>query len=468
MKKTKSTKKGFRLTRRDRQMILITGVIILVMLIVKACSGDKEEAVVEAETPKVELLYGYDKSKYEVIEGEVEKGQVLSSVLDGLVSQSRINRMAESTKGVYDLARNIRPDKKWALFSTVDSLGARTPAHFVYEINRLEILHVDFQGEAISARIEEKEQTFIRRKVSATIESSLWNALVSNDIPGQLAVEIENIYGWSVDFFHLHAGDTFIAIYDEIYAEGERIGVGEVYGAYFKHGGRDYYAIPFMQNGKLDYWDEKGGSMKRQFLKAPLKFTRISSKFSNSRLHPIKKIYRPHHGVDYAAPVGTPVVAIADGTVSVKKYEKGGAGYYMKITHANGYVSTYMHLSKYAKGINVGTRVKQGEVICYVGNTGGSTGPHLDFRIHHNGTPIDPLKIPSHSVEPVKKENMEAFMAVRDKVMAELMGDVAMDEVFSMSEINPNAKEIVYGDDRLINWNEELRRNSVFDALDKL
>jgi hypothetical protein len=127
-----------------------------------------------------------------------------------------------------------------------------------------------------------------------------------------------------------------------------------------------------------------------------------------------------------------------------------------------------MHLSKYAKGINVGTRVKQGEVICYVGNTGGSTGPHLDFRIHHNGTPIDPLKIPSHSVEPVKKENMEAFMAVRDKVMAELMGDVAMDEVFSMSEINPNAKEIVYGDDRLINWNEELRRNSVFDALDKL
>lgn len=468
MKEKNGAKWALKVTPRDAKIILATVAACALMLIIKCCSAEKQEEFVEEEAPKVELLYGYDRSKYDIQEGVVEQGQVLSTVLDGLLSQSRINRLAESTKGVYDLARNIRPDKKWALFSTVDTLGNKTPAHFVYEINRLELLHVDFAGDKITARIEEKEQTYVRRKVSATIESSLWNALVSNEIPGQLAVEIENIYGWSVDFFHLYEGDTFIAIYDEIYADGERVGVGEVYGAYFKHAGRDYYAIPFMQNGKLDYWDEKGGSMRRQFLKAPLKFTRISSKFSNSRLHPIKKIYRPHHGVDYSAPTGTPVVAIADGTVTKKAYQKDGAGYYMKVTHSNGYVSTYMHLSKYAKGINVGSRVKQGEVICYVGNTGLSTGPHLDFRIHKDGKPIDPLKLPSHSVEPVKKENMAAFEAVRDKVVAELMGDVALGDHFSMSEINPNAKEIVYDTNFHIGWNKELRRNSLFDAFDKV
>lgn len=462
----KGTKKGLRVTQGEMKMILASAAIILVMLIVKCCTGGgKEDEPIVVEEPKVDLLYGYDRSKYEVHEGVVQQGQVLSSVLDGLISQSRVNRLAEATKDVYDLARNIRPDKKWALFMSVDSLGTRTPAHFVYEINRLEVLHADFMGDKISARIDKKQLTYVRRKVSAAIESSLWNALVSNDIPGALAVEIENIYGWSVDFFHLHEGDTFTIIYDESYAEGERVGIGMVFGAYFKHAGRDYYAIPFEQNGKLDYWDEKGGSMRRQFLKAPLKYSRISSGFSNSRLHPIKKIYRPHHGVDYAAPVGTPVVAIADGTVSKIAYEKGGAGKYMKITHSNGYVSTYMHLNGYAKGIKVGSRVKQGETICYVGNTGGSTGPHLDFRIHKNGSPINPLKIPSTSVEPVKKENMAAFEVIRDKVLAELMGDGTH---ILKGDINPNATEIVYEDSRLINWNKDIRRNSMFDALDKI
>lgn len=449
-------------------MILATIVIILAMVIIKNCSGREEsEEVVVVEPPKVEYLFGYNRNEYHIAEGVVEEGQVLSTVLDGHLSQSRINRMAEATKDHYDLARNIRPGKKWALFSKEDSLGNRTPAHFAYEINILKVLHVDFLKDSLAVRVDEKPITYTRRKVTASIESSLWNALVSNDIPGQLAVEIENIYGWSVDFFHLHAGDTFTIIYDEAFAEGKKIGIGDVYGAHFRHIGRDYYAIPFYQDGKINYWDEKGNSMKRQFLKAPLKYSRISSKFSHSRLHPIKKIYRPHHGVDYAAPIGTPVVAIADGTVSKKAYERGGAGYYMKITHSNGYVSTYMHLSKYAKGINVGTRVKQGEVICYVGNSGGSTGPHLDFRIHKNGTPIDPLKIPAVSVEPVKKQNMAEFEIVRDKVMAELMGDIAEGEHFTFGEIDPNAKEIVYEDSNVVEWDESLRRNNIFETLDK-
>ncbi|MBR6830632.1 MAG: M23 family metallopeptidase [Tidjanibacter sp.] len=165
--------------------------------------------------------------------------------------------------------------------------------------------------------------------------------------------------------------------------------------------------------------------MRKQLLKAPLKFTRISSKFSRSRLHPVLKIRRPHLGVDYAAPSGTPVVAIADGVVTRKGWDSGGGGNTLRLRHANNLESAYLHLKGYAKGISVGTRVSQGQLIGYVGSTGMSTGPHLDFRLYKGGTAIDPLKAPSEPTEPVKQENMEWFNSVKDRVLAELQGEVA-------------------------------------------
>ena len=175
------------------------------------------------------------------------------------------------------------------------------------------------------------------------------------------------------------------------------------------------------EQGKLRYWEHNGESLRKQLLKAPLKYTRISSKFSNARLHPVHKVYRPHHGVDYAAPSGTPVYSVADGTVVFAGWG-GGGGNTLKIKHAGNLQTGYLHLKSFAKGIKVGTKVSQGQLIGYVGSTGTSTGPHLDYRIWKNGTAIDPLKVPQEPAEPIASAHKARFEAVRDRVVAELEG----------------------------------------------
>lgn len=438
----KTIKIGNYEVRWEIPVIALSAIIIAVMCGVK-CSGTKRAAKpIEHEIVAVEYLYGFDRSKFDIYEGKVEEGQTLSHILEGYTSQVNINRIAAETKPTYDF-RHMKVDDKYAIFSQSDSLGHHL-RHFVFEMDKTNMVHVSLGADgAVSVRTEAKEVTYKRRKVSGTISSSLWNCLVENNIPPALAVEIEDIYGWSVDFFALHEGDTFTTIFDEKYIDGERDGIGTVWGSKFTHAGKDYYAIPFVQEGKLSYWDENGKSMRKQFLKAPLKFTRISSKFSNSRMHPILKIRRPHHGVDYAAPKGTPVVAIADGTVTAKYWDSKGGGNVLKLKHTNGYTSSYLHLSGYAKGIYVGKRVSQGEKICYVGSTGHSTGPHLDFRVYKNGKPIDPLKIPSNPVEPIKKANQEAFNNIKAKVVAELSGEVAPEDRISNYDLYPSTRPVV-------------------------
>ncbi len=180
--------------------------------------------------------------------------------------------------------------------------------------------------------------------------------------------------------------------------------------------GVDFWAIPFVQDSTRDFFDDQGKSLRKAFLKAPLRYSRISSRFSNSRYHPILKIRRPHHGVDYAAPTGTPVHAIGDGLVISKGYN-GGGGNAVKIKHNGVYTTSYMHLHGYARGLHRGSYVKQGEVIGYVGSTGLATGPHLDFRVYKNGMAIDPLKMEAPPVEPVKEDNMTAFTEVKNQVI---------------------------------------------------
>ena len=186
-------------------------------------------------------------------------------------------------------------------------------------------------------------------------------------------------------------------------------------------GGQDFYAIYFEQEDGQSYFDDKGQSLRKSFLKSPLKFSaRISSRFSNSRMHPVLRIRRPHHGVDYAAPTGTPVYSIGDGVITTKAYQAGGGGNYLKIRHNSVYTTSYMHLSKFASGISSGTRVKQGQLIGYVGSTGLSSGPHLDFRVFMNGIPIDPLKMKSPPAEPVSSANFERFNKIREQLLKEL------------------------------------------------
>jgi murein DD-endopeptidase MepM/ murein hydrolase activator NlpD len=207
----------------------------------------------------------------------------------------------------------------------------------------------------------------------------------------------------------LQKGDAYKIYYTKLYVDNKYVGLGKVKAADFIHQNNDYYAFYFEQNGDGDYFDENGNSLERTFLKAPLKYRRISSRFSNSRYHPILKIRRPHHGVDYAAAEGTPVHSIGDGVVIKKGYQRRGAGRYVKIKHNGTYTTQYAHLRAFAKGLKTGMKVKQGQLIGYVGHTGLATGPHLDFRFFKNGRAIDPLKVKSPPAKPVDKKYKVQF-----------------------------------------------------------
>jgi len=258
------------------------------------------------------------------------------------------------------------------------------------------------------------------KTASGVINSSLWNAMTEQALSPNLVMDLYEIYQWSIDFFGIQKGDKFRVIYEENFVYGKSIGIGRIFAAQFVHAKEDFYAFRFTQNNEDSYFNEKGKSLKTAFLKAPLVYNRISSVFSNSRFHPVLKIRRPHHGVDYAAPKGTPVVSIGDGTVIAKAYQAAGGGNYLKIKHNSAYTTSYMHLSKFGAGIANGVRVKQGQVIGYVGSTGLSSGPHLDYRVFMNGTPIDPLKMKAPPTDPIAQKNLNDFNVHRDSMMVKL------------------------------------------------
>lgn len=253
----------------------------------------------------------------------------------------------------------------------------------------------------------------LRTYADVTIHSSLWVDMTDAGHHPQLIADLSDIYAWTVDFFGLQENDRFRVLYDVKKCEGETIGTGNIYYAEFLRDSTVLPAIRFDQgdHGNL-YWNEKGESMRKAFLKAPLKFSRISSGFSYARKHPVTGKVRPHTAVDYAAPAGTPVHSIGDGTV-ISAGWSGGGGNTVKIRHNSVYTTAYLHLSKYGKGIKAGVRVRQGDVIGYVGSTGVSTGPHLDFRVWKNGSPINPLKLESPPSEPIAKENAPALDSTR-------------------------------------------------------
>jgi murein DD-endopeptidase MepM/ murein hydrolase activator NlpD len=235
---------------------------------------------------------------------------------------------------------------------------------------------------------------------------------VEKNADPNLANKMSEIYAWTIDFFGLQKGDSYKVIYDRYFVEDQYIGLGKVQAAKFNHGGSNLYAFYFEQNGSGDYFDEEGNSLQRTFLKAPLRYSRISSHFSNSRMHPVLKIRRPHHGIDYAAPSGTPVHTVGDGVIVKKGYQKRGGGNYVKVKHNGTYSTTYMHLKGFAKGIKVGKHVKQGDLPGYVGQTGLATGPHLDFRFYRNGKAVNPLKVESPPSKPIDTAYRTAFDSV--------------------------------------------------------
>ena len=397
--------------------------LTLITLAFAACTSSADSTVEEQTAPPRVYIYNIDCTDHEVVRGEVQKGETAGKIFDRYgVGAAQIDRIARVCRDTFDL-RKIRIGGRYTVLLSGDST-ARHLDHFVYEKSITDYVTISLVGDSIAVRSGRKDVRVERLKSTATISSSLWNSIADAGMPISLAVDLEEIYGWSVDFFGLQTGDNFTVIYEKQYVDSVCIGSGRIWGAVFNHNGKQLYAIPFRQGEKITYWDENGNSLRKLLLKAPLKYSRISSRFSHARLHPVHRVYRPHHGVDYAAPKGTPVYAIADGTVIFKGWG-GGGGNTLKIKHPRNLTSGYLHLSGFAKGIATGVRVSQGQLIGYVGSTGTSTGPHLDFRLWKGGTAIDPLKAPSEPTEPIKAENREYFEWVRSMVLAELGDSLA-------------------------------------------
>ncbi|MCH5330366.1 MAG: peptidoglycan DD-metalloendopeptidase family protein [Alistipes sp.] len=369
------------------------------------------------------MLYGICIDDYTAEQGTVGNGQTLGSILNRYgVSAAAVDRLDRAARDIFPL-RKIRAGNAYTAFLAPDSAGLHLD-YLVYEQSVTDYVVFGFRNDSVTVTTGQRPVTLRRMKRTAQIESSLWYAIMKEGLPYSLAAELEEVYQWTVDFFSVQKGDAFTVIYDEKFIDTLPVGIDRIWGAKFTHAGKDIYAIPFIQDGRLRYWEYDGGSLRKQMLKAPLKFTRISSKFSNARYHPVLKRYRPHHGVDYAAPKGTPVHAVADGIVVNKGWDSKGGGNYIKIKHPNNMTTGYLHLSGFAKGLAQGKHVSQGELIGYVGSTGVSTGPHLDFRVWKGSTPIDPLKIPQEPAEPISKANRAAFESVRDRIVAELEGDI--------------------------------------------
>jgi murein DD-endopeptidase MepM/ murein hydrolase activator NlpD len=354
-------------------------------------------------------LYDIPVDSFVIVTDVVKRNEMLLTILLNYnLPEGNLTNLLIKPSSVFDV-RKIKAGNHYTLFFHKDSLT--TLRYFVYEQTPVDFVKISF-GDSISVELGHKKVFQKRKFANGSITTSLWNSMKEKGYSPELILQLSEIYAWTVDFFGLQPADSFSVVYDEQIIDSVPIGIGKIHGAYFKSNGIGIYAIPFIQDSVDSYYDSTGNSLRKAFLKAPLRFSRISSRYSNSRMHPILKIRRPHHGVDYKAPAGTPVHAIGDGKI-VEAGRASGGGNTIKIRHNSVYSTSYMHLSGFGPGIMAGIYVRQGDVIGYVGSTGLSTGPHLDFRFYKNGSPVNPLSVEAPPVEPVKTENRVAFDSVR-------------------------------------------------------
>lgn len=388
--------------------------------------GTREE---ESERPnttaqsvvKPIIKYGFDISSFIVKEHTIQRNELFSEILGKYnVAYSTVNMLVDGSREIFNLKKLQAGKSCTVLCENTDS--GLVAKKLVYEENPVDYVVFNLEDSAYIYRAQNKvvRQT---REMSGVINGSLYETLEANDINPALAVRMADIFAWSVDFYKIQKGDKFKVIYDEDVVDGVSTGIGEIHAIVFNSGGRDNYAFYYRKdkNGAGDYYDEEGNSMKKMFLKSPVKFSRISSRFNLKRFHPVTKSVKAHLGTDYAAPYGTPILATADGVVEDAKF-KVYNGNYVKIRHNGQYKTQYLHMSKIAKGLRPGARVKQGDVIGYVGSTGLATGPHVCYRFWKDGQQVDPFKQKQMFAEPLPGQYKTEYMAKLKKTRATLDG----------------------------------------------
>ncbi|MBT1704369.1 peptidoglycan DD-metalloendopeptidase family protein [Chryseosolibacter indicus] len=405
-------------------LIAITGGVVLLKNYYLSTSPNQETSQIDSTTLTLELqpkepkvVYGMVLDERQVvIEDKIKRNQRLGEILEQYnVPAKLINQISTLSRKVFD-PRKIAADKKYTVIYEQDSL--KKAKALVYEPNAIDYIIFKFD-DSLSVDVRQREVITVEKTVTGVIKSNLSQTIQELGITNELTNKFVDIFGWQVDFQRLQKGDKFKLIYHEQQVEGTPVGVGQIDAIYFEHFGEDYYAFPFDQGNGIEYFDAEGKSMRKAFLKYPIEFTRISSRFTMNRFHPVQKRWKAHLGTDFAAPTGTPIRTVGDGIVLEAQY-KSNNGNYVKIRHNATYTTQYLHMSKIAAGIRPGTRVRQGETIGYVGSTGLASGPHLCYRFWKNGVQVDGLRADLPASEPVRKNMREAFEVVKQELMQKL------------------------------------------------
>ena len=372
------------------------------------------QAVMEVKEPKV--LYGMVVDNYDVVENKVKRNESLGEILEGYnVPANIIHQFSQLSRTIFDV-RKIAPDKKYTLLCQQDS--AKTAKVLVYEPNPIEYIVFRFE-DTLRIDVCKRDVVILEKSVMGEIRSNLSETIEELGISHELTNKFVDVFGWQVDFARLQKGDKFKLIYEEAQVEGVSVGIKQINAIYFEHASTPYYAFPFDQGDGVGYFDDEGKSLRKALLKYPIEFTRISSRFNLNRFHPVQKRYKPHLGTDFAAPTGTPIRSVGEGTVVEAQY-KSNNGNYVKIRHNGTYTTQYLHMSRIADHVRVGARVHQGQTIGYVGSTGLANGPHLCYRFWRNGVQVDALRVDLPASEPVKKDLMDSFTKVKEELKSKL------------------------------------------------
>lgn len=366
----------------------------------------------ECQTHLDNTFFGFDPQSYQISLEKISSGQTLSSVFSKYNIPKKISDKVIRNIGEIINLRNVKIGK---CISFVSSNFCIYPDYFIYEIDDSKYIVSELRGDHC-VRLHEKTKEYKREYSAGIIESSLWNALEKQEISLALIDQMEDALSSSVDFYHVQKGNEFKLIYDRLYIDGTPTQTSELIAAYFEADEKENYSFSYTVNNRKGFYDLKGSPMVSKFLKAPVRFSRISSGYNLKRFHPVLKYHRPHLGTDYAAPHGTPIISVGAGIVESASYS-GGNGNYVKIRHDKTFETQYLHMSKFAKGIRRGSRVSQGQIIGYVGSTGLASGPHVCFRFWKNGNQVNHRSLKFPSPDPLPPGQIEDYLKYRNDLV---------------------------------------------------
>ncbi len=402
-------------------------ICITYMIGLAACNSTPSE--VETREPTVEPIPDTLKFLHiplndkKIDHGVIKSGQILSEILEPYgVSGHLLSKMSVAYKNVFDV-RKIRHSEAYSILYTEDSIKQAT--HFVYRENPWSYIVFQFKDSQFVYRHLLPVDT-IQKSIGLRIHGSLIETFNKNQISGELGFRLSEILAWQIDFFKIQKDDWVKVVYEELHCQGKYAALGKIIAVEFNWMGESYFGINYVQDIDNQYFDQNGKSLRKAFLKAPLDYSRISSRYTMKRFHPVQKIWKAHLGTDYAAPHGTPIRTVGDGIVIESGYGRGN-GNYVKIKHNQTITTQYLHMSRIHPTARKGRHVKQGQVIGYVGSTGLATGPHLCFRFWQNGRQVDPFKVKTPPTIPILETHKAAFETIKIQRLAQLKGIQLLD-----------------------------------------